>query len=88
MHAQVTQKSFKFAEKHGCPFFFVSASDGTNVVRIFNEAILQGAQQDTRIAVQVVGIVAIVCFAVTGIAWRVEAFPRAALAAEHLVVTL
>jgi Rab-like protein 2 len=40
---QVTQKSFKFAEKHGCPFFFVSASDGTNVVRIFNEAILQGA---------------------------------------------
>lgn len=39
---QVTQKSFKFAEKHGCPFFFVSASDGTNVVRIFNEAILQG----------------------------------------------
>jgi uncharacterized protein YtpQ (UPF0354 family) len=44
MCAQVTQKSFKFAEKHGCPFFFVSASDGTNVVRIFNEAILQGAQ--------------------------------------------
>lgn len=40
---QVTQKSFKFAKKHGCPFFFVSASDGTNVVRIFNEAILQGA---------------------------------------------
>jgi uncharacterized protein YtpQ (UPF0354 family) len=51
MRAQVTQKSFKFAEKHGCPFFFVSASDGTNVVRIFNEAILQGAQPDTQLAI-------------------------------------
>jgi Rab-like protein 2 len=48
MCVQVTQKSFKFAEKHGCPFFFVSASDGTNVVRIFNEAILQGAQPGTK----------------------------------------
>ncbi len=39
---QVTQKSFKFAEKYGLPFYFVSASDGTNVVRIFHKAILEG----------------------------------------------
>eukprot|EP00879_Flechtneria_rotunda_P007481 GHRR01007848.1.p1 GENE.GHRR01007848.1~~GHRR01007848.1.p1 ORF type:complete len:248 (+),score=68.21 GHRR01007848.1:144-887(+) len=41
---QVTQKSFKFAEKYGLPFFFVSASDGTNVVRIFHKAILEGVK--------------------------------------------
>lgn len=40
--AQVTKKSFKFAEKYSLPFFFVSASDGTNVVRIFHKAILEG----------------------------------------------
>ena len=39
---QVTGKNFKFAEKHGLPFFFVSASDGTNVVKIFLTAILEG----------------------------------------------
>ncbi|CAG9318263.1 unnamed protein product [Blepharisma stoltei] len=32
---EVTKKSFKFAETHGLDFFFVSAADGTNVVRIF-----------------------------------------------------
>jgi hypothetical protein len=39
---QVTSKSFKFAEKNNLPFFFVSASDGTNVVKIFQTAILEG----------------------------------------------
>eukprot|EP00878_Enallax_costatus_P032076 GHUV01035174.1.p1 GENE.GHUV01035174.1~~GHUV01035174.1.p1 ORF type:complete len:149 (+),score=42.42 GHUV01035174.1:401-847(+) len=39
---QVTSKSFKFAEKYDLPFYFVSASDGTNVVRIFHKAILEG----------------------------------------------
>jgi len=39
---QVTSKSFNFAAKHKLPFFFVSASDGTNVVKIFQLAIKTG----------------------------------------------
>ncbi len=39
---QVTSKSFNFAAKRKLPFFFVSASDGTNVVKIFNMAIMAG----------------------------------------------
>ena len=31
---QVTKKSFKFARAHHLPFYFVSASDGTNVVKV------------------------------------------------------
>jgi Rab-like protein 2 len=30
----VTSKTFAFATKHEVPFFFVSAADGTNVVRV------------------------------------------------------
>ena len=30
----VTKKSFNFAKKHNMPFYFVSASDGTNVVKV------------------------------------------------------
>jgi Rab-like protein 2 len=30
----VTRKNFKFAAKHNLPFFFVSAADGTNVVKV------------------------------------------------------
>ncbi|EGD82915.1 Rabl2a protein [Salpingoeca rosetta] len=40
----VTQKSFGFPKKHGLPFHFVSASDGTNVVKVFNEAIESAVQ--------------------------------------------
>ncbi|XP_074725642.1 rab-like protein 2B isoform X2 [Strix uralensis] len=36
---KVTQKSFNFARKFGLPFYFVSAADGTNVVKLFNDAI-------------------------------------------------
>ncbi|KAM6100969.1 rab-like protein 2A [Pterocles gutturalis] len=36
---KVTQKSFNFARKFSLPFYFVSAADGTNVVRLFNDAI-------------------------------------------------
>ena len=36
---KVTKKNFKFAAKHNLPFFFVSAADGTNVVKIFESAI-------------------------------------------------
>ena len=37
----VTRKEFKFASKHNLPFFFVSAADGTNVVKVFESAILE-----------------------------------------------
>ena len=39
---QVTKKNFKFAATHNIPFFFVSAADGTNVVKVFEEAIREG----------------------------------------------
>ncbi|XP_075727641.1 rab-like protein 2A isoform X1 [Rhipicephalus microplus] len=35
----VVQKSFNFGKKNGMPFYFVSASDGTNVVKMFRDAI-------------------------------------------------
>ena len=35
----VTRKEFKFAAKHNLPFFFVSAADGTNVVKVFESAV-------------------------------------------------
>ena len=34
----MTKKKFKFASKHDLPFYFASAADGTNVVKVFNEA--------------------------------------------------
>jgi Rab-like protein 2 len=37
----VTDKNFKFAEQNNLPFYFVSAADGTNVVKVFNEALKQ-----------------------------------------------
>ncbi|XP_054891586.1 RAB, member of RAS oncogene family-like 2 [Poeciliopsis prolifica] len=36
---KVTQRSFSFAKKQGLPFYFVSAADGTNVVKMFREMI-------------------------------------------------
>lgn len=36
---EVTHKSFAFPQKNNLPFYYVSASDGTNVVRLFNDAI-------------------------------------------------
>ena len=36
---KVIKKKFNFPKKHKLPFFFVSAADGTNVVKMFNEAI-------------------------------------------------
>ncbi|XP_031574440.1 rab-like protein 2A [Actinia tenebrosa] len=41
---KVTQKAFNFPKKYGLPFYFVSASDGTNVVKVFREAIKLGVQ--------------------------------------------
>jgi Rab-like protein 2 len=40
----VTNKKFKFAETHELPFYFVSAADGTNVVKVFSEAVQAGVK--------------------------------------------
>ena len=37
----VTRKEFKFATKNNLPFFFVSAADGTNVVKVFESAVAE-----------------------------------------------
>lgn len=39
----ITTKTFAFAEKHQFPLHYVSAADGTNVVRLFEDAISIGA---------------------------------------------
>ena len=41
---RVTERSFAFPTKHKLPFFFVSASDGTNVVKVFQQAIMTGLE--------------------------------------------
>eukprot|EP00696_Hemimastix_kukwesjijk_P018470 gnl/Hemi2/7362_TR2506_c0_g1_i1.p1 gnl/Hemi2/7362_TR2506_c0_g1~~gnl/Hemi2/7362_TR2506_c0_g1_i1.p1 ORF type:complete len:134 (-),score=40.29 gnl/Hemi2/7362_TR2506_c0_g1_i1:16-417(-) len=41
---QATSKAFAFAEKFKLPLHYVSASDGTNVVRLFQQAIQLGLQ--------------------------------------------
>merc|ERR1712187_390859 len=39
MDRSMSQKKFNFPETHKLSFYFVSSSDGTNVVRVFKEAI-------------------------------------------------
>lgn len=39
MDYAVTTKAFAFPTKHNLPFHFVSAADGTNVVKVFHDAI-------------------------------------------------
>lgn len=41
----VTRKDFKFPREHNIPFFFVSSADGTNVVKVFEEAVCAGLGQ-------------------------------------------
>lgn len=36
---EMTKKAFQFPKKHQLPFYFTSAADGTNVVKVFREAI-------------------------------------------------
>lgn len=38
----VTKKNFKFAATNNLPFYFVSAADGTNIVKVFEAAISAG----------------------------------------------
>lgn len=40
---ETTSKSFAFVTKHQLPFYYVSASDGTNVVKLFRDAISAAA---------------------------------------------
>jgi len=40
---ETTSKSFAFVTKRQLPFYYVSASDGTNVVKLFRDAILAAA---------------------------------------------
>jgi len=35
----MTKKQFAFAKKHNMRFYFVSAADGTNVVKMFKDSI-------------------------------------------------
>ena len=39
VNLEVTKKNFKFGEQYGLDFYFVSAADGTNVVKIFKETL-------------------------------------------------
>jgi Rab-like protein 2 len=41
----VTRKNFEFPREHNLPFFFASAADGMNVVKIFEEAVCAGLGQ-------------------------------------------
>lgn len=43
----VTKKEFKFASKNNLPFFFVSAADGTNVVKVFQSAVSEAKRYIT-----------------------------------------
>ena len=36
---RATKRNYKFVQDLGCPFNFVSAADGTNVVKIFRDAL-------------------------------------------------
>jgi predicted GTPase len=42
VNTDVVRKSFAFATNHSLPLYFVSAADGTNVVRIFEDAVRAG----------------------------------------------
>jgi len=42
---RVTERTFAFPERRNLPFAFVSASDGTNVVKTFQQAIMMGINQ-------------------------------------------
>ncbi|KAL3771531.1 hypothetical protein ACHAWU_003706 [Discostella pseudostelligera] len=41
----VTRKNFKFPREHNVPLYFVSSADGTNVVKVFEEAVCAGLGQ-------------------------------------------
>lgn len=46
---KVTQRSFNFGKKHGLPFYFVSAADGTNVVKVRGQKVKHTISFDSRV---------------------------------------
>lgn len=42
MDEKATARRYKFIEEIGCPFNFVSAANGTNVVSVFTQALEMG----------------------------------------------
>ena len=44
MDEKATQRKYKFVEEIGCPFNFVSAANGINVVAVFKQALEMGMQ--------------------------------------------
>jgi Rab-like protein 2 len=42
LNTDVTTKTFAFVQHNNLPMYYVSASDGTNVVRLFTDAITSG----------------------------------------------
>ena len=42
----VQNKSFQFPAEHGLPFFFASAVDGTNCIKIFEEALIASVKRN------------------------------------------
>ena len=42
MDEKATARRYKFVEEIGCPFNFVSAANGTNVVSVFKQALEMG----------------------------------------------
>ena len=48
---KVTSKSFAFASRRGLPLFFVSAADGTNVVKAFTAALAAALQAGRKTGV-------------------------------------
>jgi hypothetical protein len=46
---KVTSKSFKFPEQHNLPFFFVSAADGTNVVKVFEQTLEEAIRHRDKV---------------------------------------
>ena len=47
---QVTKKAFQFPKKHNLPFYFVSAADGTNVVKVWHALALLVPTEEHTIA--------------------------------------
>ena len=45
---RVTSKAFKFPKQHNIPLMYVSAADGTNVAKLFNEGIRLAVENDSK----------------------------------------
>jgi len=52
VNIEVTKKSFNFAQKHAMPLYFLSAADGTNVVKVRHSVIVTPAVMQALVSVQ------------------------------------